>query len=70
MRAFKLLPELVTYASMERVNEILNINGKEFNQVLMNVSAGDKLIGCAALSAAFINGKWPLEWTQPILYHC
>jgi hypothetical protein len=41
---------------MERVNEILNINGKQYQQVLMNVSAGDKLIGCAALSAAFING--------------
>jgi hypothetical protein len=34
----------------------LNLNGKEYQQVLMNVSAGDKLIGCAALSAAFING--------------
>jgi hypothetical protein len=41
---------------MERVNEILNIEGKNFQQVLMNVSSGDKLIGCAALSAAFING--------------
>jgi hypothetical protein len=41
---------------MERVNEILNLNAKEFGQVLINVSSGDKLIGCAALSAAFING--------------
>jgi hypothetical protein len=41
---------------MERVNEILNLHGKEFRQVLMNVSSGDKLIGCAALSSAFING--------------
>jgi Protein of unknown function (DUF3179) len=41
---------------MERVNEILNLNAKEFQQVLMNVSCGDKLLGCAALSAAFING--------------
>ena len=37
---------------MERVNEILNIEGRNFQQVLMNVSSGDKLIGCAALSAA------------------
>lgn len=42
--------------TMERVNEILNLHGKEYQQVLMNVSSGDKLIGCAALSSAFING--------------
>ena len=42
--------------TMERVNEILNLHGKEYRQVLMNVSSGDKLIGCAALSSAFING--------------
>jgi hypothetical protein len=48
--------ENVVRDTMERVNEILNLNGEEFQQVLMNVSAGDKLIGCAALSAAFING--------------
>src|ERR671930_2132692 len=48
--------ENVVRDTMERVNEILNLNGKEFQQVLMNVSSGDKLIGCAALSAAFING--------------
>ena len=48
--------ENVIRDTMERVNEILNIEGKNFQQVLMNVSSGDKLIGCAALSAAFING--------------
>jgi hypothetical protein len=42
--------------TMERVNVILNLHAKEFRQVLMNVSSGDKLIGCAALSSAFING--------------
>src|SRR5437867_3826662 len=42
--------------TMESVNEILNLHAKEFEQVLLNVSSGDKLIGCAALSAAFING--------------
>jgi hypothetical protein len=36
--------------------EILDLDGKEFQQILMNVSSGDKLIGSAALSAAFING--------------
>ncbi|MDQ4101638.1 MAG: DUF6293 family protein, partial [Thermoproteota archaeon] len=41
---------------LERVGEIINMHGKNFQQILMNVSCGDKLIGCAALSAAFING--------------
>jgi len=41
--------------TLERV-EGLNIDGKKFHQVLMNISCGDKMIGCAALSAAFING--------------
>lgn len=41
---------------MERVSEILAREGKDYQQLLMNVSCGNKLIGCAALSAAFING--------------
>jgi hypothetical protein len=41
---------------LERVGEIIGREGKNFQQILMNVSCGDKLIGCAALSAAFING--------------
>ena len=48
--------ENVIRDTMERVNEILNLEGRNFQQVLMNVSSGDKLIGCAALSGAFING--------------
>jgi hypothetical protein len=48
--------ENVIRDTMERVSEILNTEGKKFEQVLMNVSCGDKLLGCAALSAAFING--------------
>ncbi|MCI0561382.1 MAG: hypothetical protein MN733_23085 [Nitrososphaera sp.] len=48
--------ETVIRDTMERVGEIINIHSKDFQQVLMNVSCGDKLIGCAALSAAFING--------------
>jgi hypothetical protein len=48
--------ESVIRDTMERVNEILNLDGKEFQLILMNVSSGDKLLGCAALSAAFING--------------
>ena len=41
---------------LERIGEILSIETKNFPQILMNVSCGDKLIGCACLSAAFING--------------
>ena len=48
--------ENVIRDTMERVNEILNLNAKDFQQVLMNVSSGDKMLGCAALSASFING--------------
>lgn len=48
--------ENVVRDTMESVNEILSLHAKEFEQVLLNVSSGDKLIGCAALSAAFING--------------
>jgi hypothetical protein len=48
--------ENVIRDTMERVNEILNLNAKEFQQVLLNVSSGEKLLGCAALSSAFING--------------
>jgi len=48
--------ENVIRDTMERVSEILNSEKKHFQQILMNVSCGDKLIGCAALSAAFING--------------
>jgi PII-like signaling protein len=41
---------------LERVGEIINMEGKNFQQILLNVSCGDKLLGCAGLSAAFING--------------
>jgi len=48
--------ENVIRDTIERVHEILNLHGKVFQQVLINVSCGEKLISCAALSAAFING--------------
>lgn len=40
---------------MEAFNAIINTN-KQFPQLLVNVSSGEKLLGCAALSSAFING--------------
>ncbi len=40
---------------MERVGQIMR-ESQDSEQVLMNVSAGDKMLGCAAVSASFING--------------
>ncbi|MBA3978441.1 MAG: hypothetical protein H0X50_09680, partial [Nitrosopumilus sp.] len=47
--------ENVVRDTLERVNEIL-MHSKEFHQVLVNVSSGEKLLGCAALSSSFVNG--------------
>jgi hypothetical protein len=48
--------ENVIRDTMDRINEILQLHGNEFEDILMNVSCGDKLLGCAALSTAFIHG--------------
>lgn len=48
--------ENVVRDTMEQVNELLVLNSKEVDQVLLNVSSGEKLLGCSALSAAFVNG--------------
>jgi hypothetical protein len=41
---------------MEHVSQIIKDEGSNYEQILINVSAGDKMIGCAALSCAFVNG--------------
>ncbi len=48
--------ENVVKETIERVNEILLKKSLEYQQILMNVSSGDKLLACSALSSAFING--------------
>lgn len=48
--------ENVIRDTMEQVNELLSLNNKDVQQVVMNISSGEKLLGCAALSAAFVNG--------------
>lgn len=48
-------PDIIRSA-MEHVAEIITKESSQFEQVLINVSAGDKMIGCAALSCAFVNG--------------
>ncbi len=41
---------------LEGVAGILQREKENFDDVLFNVSSGEKLLGCAALSAAFVNG--------------
>lgn len=41
---------------IEIFNEIQGIDGDEFDDIIVNVAGGDKLLGCAALTSAFING--------------
>lgn len=48
-------PDIIRSA-MEHISDIIKKEGDQFQQILINVSAGDKMIGCAALSCAFING--------------
>jgi len=46
----------VIRSAMEHISEIIKTESGKFEQILINVSAGDKMIGCAALSCAFVNG--------------
>ena len=48
-------PDIIRSA-MEQVSKIIKDEGSNYEQVMINVSAGDKMIGCAALSCAFVNG--------------
>lgn len=41
---------------LQSIAKVISEEGSNFDQILMNVSAGDKMMGCAALSAAFVNG--------------
>ncbi len=47
-------PDIIRSA-MEQVSQIIKDEGSNYEQILINVSAGDKMIGCAALSCAFVN---------------
>ncbi len=48
-------PDIIR-STIEHVSEIIKTEGSSYEQILINVSAGDKMIGCAALSCAFVNG--------------
>jgi Family of unknown function (DUF6293) len=41
---------------LEGVAGILQKERDQFDDIIFNVTSGDKLLGCAALSAAFVNG--------------
>lgn len=41
---------------LEAFADILKTNVPHFDDVIVNVAGGDKLLGCAALSTAFTNG--------------
>ena len=42
--------------TIKKVTEIVDNNANNFQQVLMNISSGTKMLTCAALSSAFIVG--------------
>lgn len=48
-------PDIIR-STLEHVAEIIKTESGKFEQILINVSSGDKMIGCAALSCAFVNG--------------
>lgn len=47
--------ENIVHDIMERINEIL-LHHTEYNQILVNVSSGEKVLVCLALSCSFVNG--------------
>jgi hypothetical protein len=48
-------PDLLM-ATLEMVGEIVANESMRFDDIIINVSSGDKMLTCSALSAAFVNG--------------
>jgi hypothetical protein len=48
--------ENVIEAVMQTVAEIVKENRSQFNDIVVNVAGGEKVLTCAAVSAAFVNG--------------
>jgi len=46
----------VIRSTMKQISEIIHSEQDSFEQILINISAGDKMMGCAALFGAFVNG--------------
>lgn len=48
-------PDLIRSA-LETISQILSDEKGDYEQFLINVSAGNKMMGCAAITSAFVNG--------------
>ncbi len=46
----------VLMATLNVVGEVIAQEGKKYDDVILNVSSGEKMLTCSALSAAFVNG--------------
>ncbi len=54
---------------MELVAEILQKESRQYDDVFFNVSSGSKMLSCAGLSAAFVNGIKAIGATESGLFH-
>ncbi len=54
---------------MERVAEIVRDEGLNFDEIIFNVSSGSKMLSCAGLSAAFVNGIKAIGATKEGIFH-
>lgn len=54
---------------MEIVAEILKEEGFNYDEVFFNVSSGSKMLSCAGLSAAFVNGIKAIGATEKGIFH-
>ncbi len=54
---------------MEIVAGILKEEGPKYDEVFFNVSSGSKMLSCAGLSAAFVNGIKAIGATEEGIFH-
>jgi len=54
---------------MALVAEILRDEGLQYDEIFFNVSSGSKMLSCAGLSAAFVNGIKAIGATESGLFH-
>lgn len=54
---------------MELVADILRREGMKYDEVFFNVSSGSKMLSCAGLSAAFVNGVKAIGATENGIFH-
>ncbi len=54
---------------MKLVGEILRDEGLHYDDIFFNVSSGSKMLSCAGLSAAFVNGVKAIGATKDGIFH-